>query len=151
MPNQLNAKEYNLFELLSGKFIFNVPDYQRPYSWTENEALTLWDDLINFWKSGEENVADTYFTGSIVLVYSAESPEAEVIDGQQRLTTLSMILSVLRNKSGALKSDIEKCLWQDGIAHMSIPGSPRLNLRERDRAFFENNIAHGQNPIHFFV
>ena len=35
MTDKINAKEYNLWDLMSGDFIFNIPDYQRPYSWTE--------------------------------------------------------------------------------------------------------------------
>ena len=69
MADQINAKECSLWDLMSGDFIFNIPDYQRPYSWTENEAITLWDDLVEFWKNTEENKQQTYFTGSIVLVY----------------------------------------------------------------------------------
>ena len=50
MTDKINAKEYNLWDLMSGDFIFNIPDYQRPYSWTENEAVALWDDLVEFWQ-----------------------------------------------------------------------------------------------------
>lgn len=144
MTNQINAKEYNLWDLMSGEFIFHIPDYQRPYSWTENEAVTLWDDLIEFWQNAKGTEDQTYFAGSIVLVKKDDSPESEVIDGQQRLSTLSMILSIIAQYSCNLKKDIQKCLWEEGIQHKKIAGKARLTLRKRDALFFEKYIAKGE-------
>lgn len=141
MADQISAKEYSMWDLMSGKFIFNIPDYQRPYSWTENEAVTLWDDLVEFWHESKLNTDQSYFVGSIVLVKKSDSPQAEVIDGQQRLSTISMMLSVMLTYSMTLKNDIKKCLWEEGIQHKGIPGRPRLTLRKRDAAFFERYIA----------
>ncbi len=143
MAEHISAKEYNLWELMSGGFIFNIPDYQRPYSWTENEALTLWDDLVEFSQTADGSENRSYFVGSIVLVKNSESPEAEVIDGQQRLSTLSIILSALLGYSSNLRNDIKKCLWEEGIQHKRIAGRPRVTLRKRDSEFFEKYIAKG--------
>ena len=140
MSDMINAKECNLWDLLSGNYIFNIPDYQRPYSWTENEALTLWDDLVEFWK-GSSSDDSSYFTGSIVLVKGPDSPKSEVIDGQQRLTTLYIMLSILMKYCGSIKGDIKKCLWEEGISFKHIEGRPRLALRKRDEAFFSKYIA----------
>ena len=140
MTDQISAKEYSLWELMSS-FIFNIPDYQRPYSWTENEALTLWDDLIDFWQENRNKPSQTYFIGSVVLVNSKGSPESEVIDGQQRISTLSIILSIIRDYSMNLKNDIRKCLWQEGIQHKKIADRPRLSLRHRDADFFKCYVA----------
>ena len=97
MADQISAKEYSMWDLMSGKFIFNIPDYQRPYSWTENEAVTLWDDLVEFWHESKLNTDQSYFVGSIVLVKKSDSPQAEVIDGQQRLTTTFLTLYAVRS------------------------------------------------------
>ena len=144
MTNQINAKEYNLWDLMSGEFIFHIPDYQRPYSWTENEAVTLWDDLVEFWQTAKGTDDQTYFTGSIVLVKKDDSPESDIIDGQQRLSTLSIILSIMAKYSSNLKKDIQKCLWEEGIQHKKIPGKARLTLRKRDAHFYEKYIAKGE-------
>lgn len=141
MAEQICAKEYSMWDLMSGDFIFNIPDYQRPYSWTENEAVTLWDDLVDFWNGNDVSKEQSYFVGSIVLVKSDDSPEAEVIDGQQRLTTISLMLSILLKRSKKLDNDIRKCLWEEGIQHKGIPGRPRLTLRKRDAVFFEKYVA----------
>lgn len=143
MTDQISAKEYNLWDMMSGGFIFNIPDYQRPYSWTENEAITLWDDLMEFWQDTKSAASQTYFIGSIVLVKSKESPESEVIDGQQRISTLSLILSILSEYSLSLQKDIQKCLWEEGIQFKKIDGRPRLSLRKRDKDFFKKYIAKG--------
>ena len=92
MTDKINAKEYNLWDLMSGDFIFNIPDYQRPYSWTENEAVALWDDLVEFWQDTKNSQLQTYFVGSVVLVKDDQTPESEVIDGQQRISTISLVL-----------------------------------------------------------
>ncbi len=68
---------------------FRIPHYQRPYSWTWEQVDDLWDDLM-------ENVATGHFLGSLVLA-SENEYKPQVIDGQQRLTTLMILLSVLRD------------------------------------------------------
>jgi len=68
---------------------FRIPHYQRPYSWTSEQVDDLWDDLL-------ENAATGHFLGSLVLASENES-KPQVIDGQQRLTTLMILLSVLRD------------------------------------------------------
>lgn len=141
MTDKINAKEYNLWDLMSGDFIFNIPDYQRPYSWTENEAVALWDDLVEFWQDTKNSQLQTYFVGSVVLVKDDQTPESEVIDGQQRISTISLVLSILSGYSNLLKKDIKKCLWEEGIQHKKIAGRSRLTLRKRDANFFEKYIA----------
>ena len=68
---------------------FRIPHYQRPYSWTSEQVDDLWDDLI-------ENAATGHFLGSLVLASENEN-RPQVIDGQQRLTTLMILLSILRD------------------------------------------------------
>lgn len=68
---------------------FRIPHYQRPYSWTSEQVDDLWDDLT-------ENASTGHFLGSLVLA-SEDDTKPQVIDGQQRLTTLMMILAALRD------------------------------------------------------
>ncbi len=72
--------------------------YQRPYAWEVEQAETLLDDLLSFLGDGVEPVDEVnpYFLGSIVLIKSDGLPEAEVVDGQQCLTTLTILLAALR-------------------------------------------------------
>ncbi|HLW94896.1 MAG TPA: DUF262 domain-containing protein [Solirubrobacteraceae bacterium] len=74
-----------------------IPIYQRTYSWTERECRQLWDDIV---RAGSNEEVSAHFIGSIVYIekglyqVSSQSPLL-VIDGQQRLTTISLILEAL--------------------------------------------------------
>lgn len=68
---------------------FKIPRFQRPYSWGREEVIRFWDDITN-----DNN--DNYFIGSMV-VYQERRPYFGVVDGQQRLTTVTIILAVIRD------------------------------------------------------
>lgn len=68
---------------------FKIPRFQRPYSWEVDEVESFWSDIIN-------EKADNYFIGSMV-VYQTKKPYFGIVDGQQRLTTITLLLSVIRN------------------------------------------------------
>lgn len=91
---EISASDTTTQALLSRKCTFVVPEYQRQYSWEEEQWDDFWNDLI----STEEE--STHFLGSIVLVEQDtlinELDKWEVVDGQQRLTTMSLLLCMLR-------------------------------------------------------
>jgi uncharacterized protein with ParB-like and HNH nuclease domain len=88
----LSAEQKNISNLLSGRIKYIIPEYQRPYSWDKEQCLELIDDLKQSFKNEENG----YFLGNIVVAGSLdESSELEVIDGQQRLTTLTILMRVL--------------------------------------------------------
>ena len=101
MPEQVNlspieAHECAISEVFSDRHAFEIPPYQRPYAWETEQAR----DLLNDISDAMDNTAVSggiYFIGSIVLIKSPNDPLAKVIDGQQRLTTLTILLSVLRD------------------------------------------------------
>jgi uncharacterized protein with ParB-like and HNH nuclease domain len=72
---------------------FQVPDYQRPYSWDDEQIEQLWDDIITAKADGEK----TYFLGPVILINRIQDGYYEVVDGQQRLTTLTILFCVLRD------------------------------------------------------
>ncbi|MEI0567105.1 DUF262 domain-containing protein [Brachyspira pulli] len=93
MP-ELNVSRKTIFEILSSmknkKFI--IPDYQRPYSWDFEKCEILWNDLVDFYENKIDD-NDEYFLGTIVTCKTAEG--LEIIDGQQRITSLTLLLRVL--------------------------------------------------------
>lgn len=138
MGSKITGKEYQLSRIFSKEFDYYIPVYQRPYAWTEEETETLFDDLIDFFKK-EPN--DNYFLGSIVLVKEDEKPHAEVIDGQQRLTTLTILLAVITSYlSGDNRSNCSKYLSEPGNELEGLAPQPRLHLRPRDQDFFNKYI-----------
>lgn len=68
---------------------FKIPRFQRPYSWAEEEVNNFWDDVVH------GNYED-YFIGSMV-VYEIKKPFLGIVDGQQRLTTITLMLAAIRN------------------------------------------------------
>jgi alkylated DNA nucleotide flippase Atl1 len=96
------ARETTLQELLEGAKQYQVPLYQRTYSWTKTQMQRLWDDIVKLAEDRLEDPATTHFIGSLVLAPSptngpAGVSEFLVVDGQQRLTTLSILLCAIRD------------------------------------------------------
>ena len=71
-----------------------IPEYQRPYAWTEDQVITLFDDLVEYTNNQNES---SYFLGCIVS-FTNENKEQEIIDGQQRITTLFLLLRAIHKK-----------------------------------------------------
>ena len=73
------------------------PPISAPYAWTTEQSRELFDDLVDFMKTRPGEVEDMppYFLGSIVLIKSESAPNSDVVDGQQRLTTLTLLLSAI--------------------------------------------------------
>jgi uncharacterized protein with ParB-like and HNH nuclease domain len=93
----MKAKETNFLEFLKGPKQFIIPIYQRTYSWNLKQCEQLWKDIL---KAATDDRVSGHFVGSIVYVekglYQISSvPQLLVIDGQQRLTTISLLLSAL--------------------------------------------------------
>ena len=93
----MKATEATLLAFLRKSPQFNIPIFQRTYSWTESQCIQLWDDIL---RAGFDENIPAHFVGSIVYIekglyqVSSQSPLL-VIDGQQRLTTVSLIIEAL--------------------------------------------------------
>src|SRR5512136_2795426 len=98
----MKATEARFLEFLKKSPQFVIPIYQRTYSWGERECLQLWDDIL---RTGRNDKVSAHFVGSIVYVekglYSVTSQSPLlVIDGQQRLTTVSLLIEALARRLG---------------------------------------------------
>ena len=98
----MKATEANLLGFLRKSPQFIIPIYQRTYSWAESQCRQLWDDII---RTGSDDDIAGHFIGSIVYIekglyqVSSQTPLL-VIDGQQRLTTVSLIIEALARHMG---------------------------------------------------
>lgn len=122
--SKLSIDQKTVLSLFSDKRAdFLIPDYQRPYAWTEDQCLTLWEDIFAF-AIPEGDVDqfddnDEYFLGPIVTFRNTEG-QLEIIDGQQRLTTLMLLLRAFYVKFAYMKDPNSKmvyhyigsCLWK---------------------------------------
>lgn len=122
--SKLNVDQKNICSLLGDKKSdFIIPDYQRPYAWTEEECQTLWEDIFEFsfpdGKYNQFNNDEEYYLGPIVTFKNSDG-KLEVIDGQQRLTTIMLLLRAFYVRFGSMKTEesmktkelIAKCLWK---------------------------------------
>ena len=134
--SEINGHEYQLLKIFSSDFEYHIPAYQRPYAWTTEETNTLFDDLYGFFSSEKED--ENYFLGSIVLIKETANRRADVIDGQQRLTTITILFSVLADNltDPKKKASCMKRLQEEGDELAGIASLPRVFLRERDQDFF---------------
>ena len=89
----IKAEEKQLERIFSDDYLFQIPDYQRPYAWTTEQCGELLDDLLT---AASEDKDSSYFLGSIVLIKDPNEAPAAIVDGQQRLTTLTILFCVLR-------------------------------------------------------
>ena len=93
----MDANKGNINLILNGEKQFIVPVYQRTYSWRYEQCNRLWNDIVNMQKNKKEG----HFVGSIVNIGENVTPtdvqKFLLIDGQQRLTTLTLLLIALRN------------------------------------------------------
>ena len=123
--SKLNIDQQTIFQLFSDKKSdFLIPDYQRPYAWEETECQTLWDDIFEFAFPGNDysqfdDDNDEYFLGPIVT-FKNSNGKLEIIDGQQRLTTLMLLLRAFYSRFQSMKDEnsvqtrdtISKCIWK---------------------------------------
>lgn len=123
--SKLTIDQKTIKQLFSDKKTdFLIPDYQRPYAWGEIECQTLWDDIFDFaFPDGNADNFDSdnneYFLGPIVTFKNSNNKQ-EIIDGQQRLTTLMLLLRAFYSKllhmrdGNTIKTrdSIASCIWK---------------------------------------
>ncbi len=139
MSDELKGAQYRLAKIFSSDFEYHIPSYQRPYAWTTDETSDLFSDLCDFYKIQED---EQYFLGSIVLIKDEGNPYAEVIDGQQRLTTLTILLATLAYSLAdeKLKNEISEHIVEPGKDLLGLEQKSRLTLRKRDQDFFKKYV-----------
>lgn len=129
----MKASETHLGKILEGNNQFVVPLFQRPYTWEESRWKVLWADLLDLCEDDEESTRPKpHFLGSIVTVPTRSVPEGVtkylLIDGQQRLTTLQVLLAALRDRArelpGALAERLDKSYlvnqFEEGLDHHKL-------------------------------
>lgn len=146
MPETIEAKELPLRDIFDDRFLFRIPEYQRPYAWTTEETSELLDDLKHaasavMSENADVEEASPYFLGSIVIVKEGNSSKADIVDGQQRITTLTILFCVLRDLASQDKvRTIHSYIRQKDDEFARVVGDFRLSVRERDKEFFRSHV-----------
>ena len=138
---RIEAGEKQIADVFSDKYAFTIPPYQRPYAWEVQQVTELLDDLFDAMDPASRSQG-LYFLGSIVLVKTPGVPDAKVVDGQQRLTTLTILFSVLRDLTDddRLRFRRDEYVKQPADSDRVLPERLRLHLRPRDQAFFARTV-----------
>lgn len=97
MEDSFKPRSLSISELFGDtKNLYKIPKYQRPYKWESEQVEQLWDDILESY----ENEVPNYFLGSVITANSYDEPQSpyiDVVDGQQRLTTLMILFCVIRD------------------------------------------------------
>jgi hypothetical protein len=117
---------------------FNIPIYQRLYAWTEKEITTLLNDFYNSFKNSENHDKE-YFVGNLTLNYNEISKCYDIIDGQQRITTLWLVGLVLNFKDSTVK-------WNNFLVYKN-ESTLRFTARREDNDFLKELITTNQENL----
>lgn len=141
MPS-LQAETRNIGTILSQKYFFRVPEYQRPFSWSADNFDDLIDDVLS------ANKDEEYFLGTFVLHYREDHGHFDIVDGQQRVTSLMILLACLRDliEDEGFAADIQDKILQPKNLVDDIPEKVRLEVRDRN-TFCEVVVARGGTGV----
>ncbi|MFJ5654309.1 DUF262 domain-containing protein [Streptomyces microflavus] len=134
MDTAMRAEETHFADLVQGRAQqFQVPLYQRTYSWTEKQLAKLWIDILEQAELvGTDSTVSTHFLGSVVLAPSplneATFPRWLVVDGQQRLTTLSLALAAIRDHISETQPDEAERIDEEYLINKRKKGGDHLRL-----------------------
>ncbi len=149
MPRGVDSRDRSLGSILSAERRITVPPYQRTFTWKAETIVQLWDDILS--ASSEDSDSRVLFLGP--LVFSREGSEVWLVDGQQRLTTLSLLVAAcwheLDGRRHASRARLEQGfrLKVRAEALLYVRGSPdgtlRLKLSEHDDAAYSEFVRRG--------
>ncbi len=132
----MKAEECKLTTIFADSKIYQIPKYQRPYSWTDHHTHQLLDDTYDAYVSKERE----YFMGSIIAIEKEKDKKFDIVDGQQRLTTLNLLFSKLRDLiDEPAKSELQKRILPINLL-TGASEHPRLVLRQQDHPFFRDSV-----------
>ncbi|PAU67053.1 GmrSD restriction endonuclease domain-containing protein [Bifidobacterium criceti] len=136
----ISASEKPLSRVFTSDYRFAIPAFQRSYSWHDAQMKQLLEDVMDACAVHD----GPYFLGSLILVHD-EHGLHQVIDGQQRLVSLSIIFAVLLTleEDPQLGASLAGLLTEAGDKLRGIETEPRLRLREQDEEFFREYVQHG--------
>lgn len=142
---ELHAYTRTISDLFSVKKKYVVPRFQREYSWTKEQVCELWDDIVsNISMKDDAFIHEEYFIGALVLVGDDKSISLQIVDGQQRLTTLTILLSVLCERFKEInRENVAQSIYDNYIAGKDDEGNYYFKLEnENPKPFFQTAIQH---------
>lgn len=128
----------------NGDPIYQIPDYQRPYSWVDEQVEQLWEDIYEAYEnnSEDETIDANYFLGSLIVVQ--KDIAEDVVDGQQRLTSLMILLCVLRQMYPKINKNVDP-MQNPSVVKIGKIKSCIADTNELTRLRLQSDPAHASN------
>lgn len=144
MATKIESNKLPIKDVFNDKW-FRIPEYQRPYVWTKDQIYDLLDDITSAYKSDK---ASQFFLGSLVLKKNADKlyDEYDLLDGQQRITTLFLIIAVIRDivgvKNQTRHNTCKNIVYQQENPDCNIPERLRVvfDIREEVAEFIDKYV-----------
>ncbi len=154
MASNFTSSTLAFTDILGSAVPLKVPSYQRSYSWERTDVEALWHDLLEHWTNGGRFAPapdDPYFLGTIVTIPGAIGSTNTLLDGQQRLATITIMLAVARNRLYSLRSPEAGTSAKQidaGLIRTKMPDIEpfQLRLNETDNDFFTEEIQRWPRP-----
>lgn len=153
MAHIIHPQHLSLISLLDSR-LFNIPDYQRSYSWTDVECSQLLNDIERLWEQSEQSDEASHFMATIVCLRrntvrlgTDEMAKLDIVDGQQRLTTLVILFNAIRFALN--KKDKEQKRSADKLKDLLIKPHDNLLLLQTNHDashFFANYLRKNRAP-----
>jgi uncharacterized protein with ParB-like and HNH nuclease domain len=151
--NLLDTKTVSLGEIFGNGKIYRVPPFQRDYSWEEDQWDDLWTDVLNIHQTGSQ-----HYMGAVVL-QSTDKKQFWIIDGQQRFTTVSLlILAVIQKIRQLIENREETSQNQERVELLmsryigqkdpvSLRYGSKLYLNQNNDFFFQSRLVQFKPPV----
>lgn len=144
MPLSFETQMLSVAELFSDSAIYVMPSFQRPYCWDEDAAGQLYDDISSAMVRGRperpsRRNREEYFLGPIIVTRSKTAEGFEVVDGQQRLVTLTILLAILRDLlplEDPLREELQRFIVRPEHRLRKFHECPRVQIRDPNQVKF---------------
>lgn len=145
-----NAYPKTIYDLFSVNKSYIVPRFQREYSWEKEQVSELWSDILGSIRvENNKIINEEYFIGSLVLVGSDNSEKASIVDGQQRLTTITILLSALAETlKNTNNEDLAIGISDNFIIRTDVDNKKVFRLQnETPKPFFQTSIQNFEKIV----
>ncbi len=153
--NLLDTKTLSFNEIIGNGKIYSVPQFQRDYSWEQDNWEDLWNDILNIYSDKDK---ESHYMGSIVLQKKRDA-NFQIIDGQQRFTTISLIsLAIITRIKELAEKGVDKLANEERVELLikdylgqkdsaSLRYSSKLFLNENNDGFYQQRLLQFKSPI----
>ncbi len=148
MPMAFETTTKTVGELFGDTSVYRAPSFQRPYAWEAEAAGQLFDDIQSAFNNastvaGDQRAGLEFFLGTLIFSRASAGLPFEIVDGQQRLVTLSIILAVLRDSitDEKVRHQLQQSIWRPANDTRGTHDTPRIILREIDQKDYIDTVA----------